>query len=122
MPLCRASNKIWRTYLHGECGDAPVMDGVPTGMQYIVGERRKYIYYPGPGVEQFFDLANDPNEMIERSRDANYREEILQYRKLLIEEIWNRPEGFVQNGKLVDFGTVSPAVIPGFESSATDPI
>jgi choline-sulfatase len=111
MPLLRGKG-AWREYLHGECADVPSLN---SGMQYLTDGKRKYIWYPGPGTEQFFDLENDPREMHDLARDGDRQDEITAWRERLIEQIDGRPESFVQNGALATLGSNTPFCMPGYE-------
>ncbi len=110
MPLLRGEDAGWREYLHGECAR---LESLNSGMQYITDGARKYIYYPGNGEEQFFDLGRDPDEMINEIANPKYADAIQTYRHHLIEELKDRPEQFVKDGKLVPLGGPSPVCLPG---------
>ena len=71
MPLVRGEKASWREYVHGEYHDLPPL---ASGMQYLTNGKRKYVWYPARGEEQFFDLEQDPNEMHELSRDPAYKD------------------------------------------------
>jgi arylsulfatase A-like enzyme len=73
----------WREYVHGECASIPTLN---SGMQYVTDGRRKYIYYPGTGAEQYFNLEEDPQEMYELSGEPGYAEEIAKWRSRLVKE------------------------------------
>jgi arylsulfatase A-like enzyme len=111
LPLLRGEGG-WREYIHGECAAVPSMD---SGMQYVTDGKRKYIWYPGPGTEQYFDLENDPREMHDLAGDTDRQAEIAKWRKRLVKEIDSRPEGFVQDGELATLGRNSPFCLPGYE-------
>lgn len=84
-----------REYLHGEhfLGD--------DSSQYIVTKKWKYIWFPTQGVEQLFDLENDPNELINLSDNISYENEKINLREKLIIELAHREEGFVKNQQLM---------------------
>ena len=108
LPLLRGTSSAWRDYLHGECAAIPSLN---SGMQYLTDGKRKYIWYPGTGQEQYFDLEADATEMYELSGDSNYSDEIFVWRKRLTKELADRPEGFVEDGKLKTIGGNSPAYL-----------
>ncbi|MDD7305230.1 MAG: arylsulfatase [Peptoniphilaceae bacterium] len=85
----------WREYLHGEhiLGDF--------SNQFILKLPYKYIWYTQSGIEQLFDLGKDPHERIDLAEDPSYKEILGNLRSILIEELKDRPEGFVVNDKLV---------------------
>ncbi len=102
----------WREYVHGECADVPSMD---SGMQYVTNGKQKYIWFPGPGEELYFDLEKDPKELHNLAQDADRQDEIAIWRQRLIQELAGRPEGFVKDGKLVALGSNTPFCLPGYE-------
>ena len=101
----------WREYAQGECAEVPTLD---SGTQYLTDGRRKYIWYPGRGEEQFFDLENDPHEMVDLAGDAAWEDEISLWRERLVRELEGRPEGFVRDGKLVELEGTTPRFMPGY--------
>lgn len=66
---------------------------------FIVDENWKYIWHCYTNSEQLFHLANDPKEL--ENVVEKYPEITSKYREILVSEISNREEGFVENGKLV---------------------
>ena len=84
-----------RDYIHGEHSGG----GIST--QYIITKTDKYIWYSQTGVEQYFDLENDPTELHNAISDAKYQDRIAKLRSLLIDELKDREEGYVQNGELI---------------------
>lgn len=113
LPLLKDSRVKWRDYVHGECADILTLN---SGMQYLTDGNSKYIWYPGRGEEQFFDLKDDPHEMYDLSGDAGKQKEIEHWRAALVKEIKNRPEGFVKDGKLAKLGGPTSHYLPGFEN------
>ncbi len=111
LPLLRGEGG-WRQYLHGECAAVPTTE---SGMQYLTDGRRKYIYWPGPGVEQFFDLEQDPREMHDLAAEGRRADELAAWRERLIAELDARPEGFVRDGELATLGGPTPLCLPGHE-------
>jgi arylsulfatase len=115
IPLLRGDRDGWRDYIHGECTP---METINSGMQYITDGKEKYIYYPGRGEEQFFDLVNDPVEMTNLADDPVYADRVALGRSRLISELEGRPEGFVVNGKLAKLDGPTPSFLPGYERDA----
>lgn len=109
MPLLRGESDEWREYLHGECSDVPTSGG---GMQYLTDGRRKYIWLPGRGEEQFFDLESDPKEMLNLAAVPSYAGEIARWRAILIRELTGRPEGFTDGTRLLKLNGATPARVP----------
>ena len=90
--------ELEREYIHGECCSIPSLN---SGMQYLTDGRIKYIWFPGLGKEQLFDLQDDPHEQHDLSKDDTYTAALSIWRQRLIRELDGRPEGFVQDGSLV---------------------
>jgi hypothetical protein len=84
-------------------------------MQYLTDGKSKYIWYPGLGQEQFFDLEHDPNEMNNLINNPDYTNELDNYRSILINQLKDRPEGFVNNGTLVNLGKPTSQALPSYE-------
>lgn len=84
-----------RKYIHGEHAFHSQLSN-----QFIVTKTDKYIWYSESGVEQYFDLKNDPNELTNLIDDHDAQERIDVLRKLLIKELSGRQEGFVVDNKL----------------------
>jgi len=112
MPLIRGDNEPWRDYIHGECSP---METIKSGMQFITDGKDKYIFYPGTGEEQFFDLVNDPVEMTNLVNDPAYADRVQQGRTRLITELESRPENFVVNGQLATLGGPTPSFLPEYK-------
>jgi arylsulfatase A-like enzyme len=111
LPMLRGESG-WREHLHGECAAVPT---VGSGQQYITDDRWKYIWYPGTAQEQLFDLKNDPQELHDLAGDEDYADELSRLRSILIDEIKDRPEGFVQDGELVQLDGPTSPFLPGYE-------
>lgn len=94
----------WREYLHGEH-----MLGEFSN-QYIVSKDWKYIWYTQSGREQLFDLKNDPDEINNLAGEERYQEKLSEMRDYLIEALKDRPEEFVQEGKLMPGQEQSPLI------------
>lgn len=95
---------ITREYLHGE------HSGGNLGNQFIVTETDKYIWYTQTGVEQYFDLANDRNELHDLINEESKQERIGYLRNLLIKELTGRQEGYT-DGKSLIVGRQEVAVL-----------
>lgn len=112
LPLLRGQTE-WRPYVHGECC---IMETINSGMQYLTDGRRKYIWLPGRGQEQYFDLENDPREMHDLAGDTRYAAEVEHWRGLLIKELAGRPEGFTDGSRLLKLPGPTPAYMPIYEN------
>lgn len=115
LPLLRGQNDGWRKELHGECADLPSTN---SGVQFIVEERWKYVYFPGTGAEQIFDLQEDPQEMKDLAKVSKWAKELKRLRARLVEILKDRPEGFSDGKVLKVLGGPSPKCLPGFEKDA----
>jgi len=98
LELARNAACGWREYVHGECASVP---STGSGMQYVTDGKRKYVWLPGQGVEQYFDLEMDPREMVELSGDPHRADEIAVWRSRLICELKGRAEGFTDGERLL---------------------
>ena len=112
LPLIHDEDIQWRNHIHGECAQIPTLN---SGMQYLTDGKSKYIWYPGLGQEQFFDLEHDPNEMNNLINNPDYTNELDNHRSILINQLKDRPEGFVNNGTLVNLGKPTSQTLPSYE-------
>lgn len=103
----------WRLYLHGECarsmdlaGLAAPHEGKPDllhedGCQFLTDGRTKYIWYVTTGVEQLFDLQNDPHELHDLTGKPEWAGELAVWRERMVQELRGRPERFTDGEKLI---------------------
>jgi len=84
-----------REYLHGE----HIYFG--HGVHWLTDGKEKYIWFSKDGIEQLFNLTNDPQECSDLASLPAYKERLLIWRKRLIKELKDREEKFVQNNKLI---------------------
>lgn len=91
----RGDTAAWRSYLHGEhaYGDR--------SNHFVTDGREKYIWFSQSGEEQFFDLAADPAELVDASRNPAHADRVALWRERLVRELEGREEGYVQDGRLV---------------------
>lgn len=84
-----------RKYLHGEhtLGEA--------SSHWIITKDEKYIWYSQTGEEQYFRIAEDPDELHNLIGSEKAKERVEALRGLLIQELQDREEGFVREGRLV---------------------
>jgi arylsulfatase A-like enzyme len=93
MPLLRGeAGTGWRSHVHIEC--SPTFHAVTDG-------REKYAWFVEDGREQFFRLEEDPYELENLAGKPDAREDVARWRRVLIKELKDRPEGFVRDGELV---------------------
>lgn len=93
VPLLQGSTHTeWRDFVHIECARMhhTLTDG-----------KEKYIWYTQDGHEQFFRLTDDPQECHDLIDDPSETGCISMWRARLINTLKQRPEGFVEGGKLV---------------------
>ena len=97
----------WRDALHGEHASRYAQHG---GMHYLTDGRSKYVWYSQTGDELLFDLAADPHERhnLASGGDAG----VKPWRQRLVDELRDRPEGFVKGGRLIPGRPHGPTV-PG---------
>lgn len=62
--------------------------------------RSKYIFHAQTGEEQFFDLRDDPYELVDLAADGGSKRRVNEWRDRMIEHLAERGEPFVVNGKL----------------------
>lgn len=101
---CLQEGQPLHDYLHGEhsYGDLST--------QFILTKEWKYIWFSHTGVEQLFHLQNDPGErdnVVDNAEFAQVKNELRQH---LVDELKNRPEGFVKNNVLVEV-LDTPAIV-----------
>jgi arylsulfatase len=98
----------WRGYMHGEHCSCYARE---QEMQYVTDGKRKFVWLPRIGVEQFFNLETDPGECVNLIDAKDYQIEIEQWRNNLVVELDKRDCGWVKDGKLfcpIDEPMVSP--------------
>ena len=101
LPLMRGEQAPWRPYLHIE--HPPYHHALTDG-----GE--KFIWLPKDGREQFFDLTQDPTECRNLIDDPSWAGRVATWRAHLIEELKDRPEGFVEDNRLIPGRPCSPVL------------
>ena len=84
-----------REYLHGEhtLGEA--------SSHWIITKTKNISGTPRPGEEQYFRIAEDPDELHNLIGSETAKERVEALRGLLIQELQDREEGFVREGRLV---------------------
>lgn len=93
--VLKESSVLDRTTLHGEHAFHSKLSN-----QFIVTNKDKYIWYSETGIEQYFDLENDPHELNNLIQQEDKQDRISELRKVLIHELEGRQEGFVENNQL----------------------
>ncbi len=85
-------DKSSKEYIHGEHVFGKYSN------HYIVTSKWKYIWFDQTGREQLFNLQDDVNECVDVSCDNPKKLE--QLRNILIQELYNREEGYVEDNEL----------------------
>ncbi|GMV93336.1 MAG: arylsulfatase [Candidatus Hydrogenedentota bacterium] len=101
-PLMRGEAAEPRSYLHIE--HAPVHHTLTDG-------KEKYIWFVADGREQYFRLSDDPKELRDLVGKNNHADRVAHWRRLLVNELADRPEGFSDGNSLipgVEYGPVLP--------------
>ncbi len=99
VPLLDSAPEDWREYIHGEhC----TCYSEEQEMQYVTDGKRKFIWLPKIGVQQFFDLEKDPGEITNLIDDPARKDEIAKWRGFLIKELEERNCGWVSGGHLAE--------------------
>lgn len=81
------------------------------GNHYLTDGHCKYIWLTESGTELFFDLETDPRECRNLLNDPGYAGPVALFRQALVDELAERPEGFVKNGRL-QAGCTYKSIIP----------
>lgn len=116
MSLIRGEDVTWREAVHGETSALSEMDDVlKTGLQYLTDGKRKYVWYPGTGDELFFNLETDPRELNNLADTPEHQPEVERWRARLVEKLKDRPENFVEGGRLRVLGGITPGCRPEYQ-------
>jgi len=108
LSLTEKKDNNWRSYVHGEHCTCYSRD---QEMQYVTDGRKKFIWLPRLGMEQFFDLEDDPGECQDLAGIPSMKTEIDLWRGYLIKVLEERDCGWVKDGQLCcpqDVDLVSP--------------
>ncbi len=88
----------WREFMHGE--HSPCYD-TTQAMQYLTDGKEKYIWFPMTGDEQFFDLTQDRDELVDLAKKPEHADRVAQWRQRLIKILGERGDGFSDGESLV---------------------
>jgi arylsulfatase A-like enzyme len=97
LPLLTSPAELWREYLHGEHCTCYSQE---QEMQYVTDGRRKLIWLPRVGLEQFFDLEADPGECRNLVDAPERLEEVTRWHSYLLQALSERDCGWVKDGSL----------------------
>lgn len=95
MPLVADESKQIREWLHGEHSHGYASN------HWIVTKKDKYIWYSQTGVEQYFDLEEDPKELHDLIKKEDRQERISYLRRQLIFSLTGREEGYTDGNQLI---------------------
>jgi hypothetical protein len=104
LPFVREERPAWRDALHGEHSGCYRYDD---SVHFLVDERFKYVWYSQSGREHLFDLYADPLERHDLSgaaaggAESDARDHLERLRNRLVQQLRDRPEGFVDGDRLV---------------------
>lgn len=94
-PYLRGEGEPVREWLHGE----HVHWG--QSLQWVTDGKVKYVWGSARGIEQLFDLVEDPGELRNLASLPEYAVLRNEWRGRLIQDLTGREEGFVADGELV---------------------
>jgi arylsulfatase len=85
----------WLHFEHANCYSKA------QAFQALTDGRFKYIWRPLDGREHLFDLDEDPQEEHDLSVEPAHRDQLDQWRSLLVQRLATRPEGFSDGERLI---------------------
>ena len=94
-PIITGEKPLWREYLHGEHTFSD------RSSHWITNGREKFIWFSGTGEEQLFDLEKDPQELYDLAGSPDSAGRVKFWRRILIQELAGREEGFTDGAKLI---------------------
>jgi arylsulfatase len=97
LPGCRGEQTGWREYVHGEHSYGELSH------HYLTDGKMKYIWYSQAGIEQLFDLSQDPEETVDLVSKPSSEDKLNVWRERLITELEGREEGY-SNGRELKVG------------------
>ncbi|MFD6178564.1 MULTISPECIES: arylsulfatase [unclassified Isoptericola] len=95
LPWALGEEPEWRDVIHGEHVH------FDQSLQWVTDGRRKFLWASERGVEQFFDLEEDPHELRNLAGEPDRAGEVAAWRAVLVRYLTGREEGFVRDGVLV---------------------
>jgi arylsulfatase len=105
LPLARGEDVPWREWLHGE----HVLLGAQS-LQWLTDGHEKYVWMSGSGREQLFDLDADPGELHDLAGQPGNEGRVARWRRVLIDELRDREEGFTDGARLIPGRPVQPCL------------
>ncbi len=98
LSLVRGGNNNWRDYIdleHSRCYSKSNHWNALTDGNY------KYIFHALDGSEQLFNLAEDPGELVDLSKNEDKKSTLIEWRARMTEHLIERGEEYVLGGKLI---------------------
>jgi arylsulfatase A-like enzyme len=114
LPFLKEEPKEWREFLHGE------HSGWGSGRQFMTDGKEKYIWKTGSGKEHFFDLVNDPQELVDLVDKPEVQERLNVWRDRMIAHLATRIDGMSDGEKLIPLQGEDPAMLPWAETGIFD--
>jgi arylsulfatase A-like enzyme len=114
LSLVRQRGEGWREYIDLEHNITYSPENHWNGLS---DGRTKYIFHARDGEEQLFDLAADPQELVDLAGDAAQGERLRLWRGRMVEHLAERGEDFVKGGKLAlrPKGLLTSPRFPGYQ-------
>jgi len=106
LPLIAGKEVKWRDFVHGEHVDKQ------WGWQFVTDGREKFIWDSVSGMEMFFDLTKDPQEINDLSKSSEHHDVIELWRDRLIKVLSERPQDGLSDGERLIPGKLLPSVRP----------
>ncbi|MCD6364914.1 MAG: arylsulfatase, partial [Planctomycetes bacterium] len=108
LPIARGEGGKLREYLHGE----HTRRGGSQSLHWLTDGLEKYIWFSDTGMEQLFDLQEDPQENCDLARHKASAGRVERWRERMIETLSGREEGFCDGAehKLIAGRAVSPTL------------
>jgi len=108
-PWVRGQTPEWRQFVHGEHAGGE-------GWQFLTDGREKYFWESRSGREWFFDLEDDPQELVNLAADPGSAARVERWRKRLIEFLATRPQDGLSDGVKLICGKILPRTRPELKS------
>ncbi len=112
LPHVTGEKVEWRKYIHGEHCEiyAPQQE-----MQYVTDGKKKFVWLPQTGEKQFFDLQNDPYEMMNEIDNEQLQPVIREFENYLCEQLEARNNNTAKNNKLICQNSDEPQISPYYK-------
>ncbi|MEX0324900.1 MAG: arylsulfatase [Puniceicoccaceae bacterium] len=95
LPNAKGETQPLRDFLHGEHLN------LRGPIHWLHTPTEKYIWHARDGVEQYFNLEDDPKELNDLCISGGADDRVAYWREQMVTVLTDRPEGFVENGRLV---------------------